>query len=183
MEKLICPACGAPLTPDSAQPFLNCEYCDTSVENKYYVAPPASAAQPAVQQFDPEPAAEEDADEAFIPASGSSLLQTLLNAGTALVASSMRTKRTTAHRTAVHHPPVGRAPLKSVQQRGSRPAAPHRPPEPPHAGGIGARPTRAVRPGSSRPTAHHGGMPGRGLGGPGGRGGRGGMGGPGGRHR
>lgn len=37
MEKIICASCGATLTPNSSQPFLTCEYCDTTVPNAYYV--------------------------------------------------------------------------------------------------------------------------------------------------
>ena len=173
MEKLICPACGAPLTPDSTQPFLTCEYCDTAVENKYYVAPPVVET---VQKPAEEPIAEtlmEESEEEAAP--GRSLLKTLLGVGTAIAANNLRRRATVVRRPAVH--PVLRT---------GHTAIPHRPPEPPRIGGLSARPTRAVRPGSTRPqpgrSRVHGGVGGRPLG-PGGRGGRGGMGGPGGRHR
>ena len=171
MEKLICPACGAPLTPDSTQPFLTCEYCDTAVENKYYVAPPVVEAAEK-----PEPIAEtltEEPEEETAP--GRSLLKTLLGVGTAIAANNLRKRAVVVHRPAVH--PVLRT---------GHPAIPHRPPQPARIGGLSARPTRAVRPGSTRPqpgpSRVHGGVGGRPMG-PGGRGGRGGMGGPGGRHR
>ncbi len=44
MEKIICSSCGAPLTPNSTQPFLTCEYCDTTVPNAYYDEASAKAA-------------------------------------------------------------------------------------------------------------------------------------------
>lgn len=46
MEKLVCSACGAPLTPNTDQPYLTCEYCDTAVPNAFY-REPVPAAQPA----------------------------------------------------------------------------------------------------------------------------------------
>jgi len=36
MEKLICSSCGATLTPNNTQPFLTCEYCETTVPNAHY---------------------------------------------------------------------------------------------------------------------------------------------------
>jgi len=51
MEKLICTACGAPLTPDTASPFLTCEYCDTSTPNPYYSEEAAEkAVQPSLEE-------------------------------------------------------------------------------------------------------------------------------------
>lgn len=44
MEKLICSSCGATLTPNSNQPFIVCEYCDTTVPNAYYVQGETAAA-------------------------------------------------------------------------------------------------------------------------------------------
>lgn len=44
MEKIICSSCGATMTPNSTQPFLTCEYCDTTVPNAYYVQDAASPA-------------------------------------------------------------------------------------------------------------------------------------------
>lgn len=43
MEKLICSSCGATLTPNATQPFLTCEYCDTTVPNTHYVQGEATA--------------------------------------------------------------------------------------------------------------------------------------------
>lgn len=37
MEKMICSSCGATMTPNTTQPFLTCEYCDTTVDNPHYV--------------------------------------------------------------------------------------------------------------------------------------------------
>ena len=165
MEKLICSACGAPLTVTTAEPFLTCEYCDTAIENKYYVAP----AQPAEPIAEPnaEPAGEEvqqtvQEDES----SGGSLLQTLIGVGTTLAANSLRKR---ARNTTV----VRRAqPARPVLRTGHT-AVPHRHPEPPRTGGMTARP---AHPGMSRT---HGGRPSRPAGGRG----PGGMRGPGGRHR
>ncbi len=165
MEKLICPACGAPLTPDTSRPFLTCEYCDTPVENKFF-------AEPAVKE--PEPEAEtvvfEAADEAEETHSGPSLLQTILGVGTAIAASNLRRRTTIQRQPVIHTSPLGHAPVKRTHQRTLH-AMPRRHPEPPRTGGMGMRP---MRPGMNRP-----------MGGPGGRGpsGRGGMSGPGGRHR
>ena len=36
MDKLLCTSCGAPLTPDAAQPYITCAYCDTAAPNPYY---------------------------------------------------------------------------------------------------------------------------------------------------
>ena len=44
MEKIICASCGATMTPNSTQPFLTCEYCDTTVPNAYYNESAAKAA-------------------------------------------------------------------------------------------------------------------------------------------
>lgn len=44
MEKIICSSCGATMTPNSTQPFLTCEYCDTTVPNTYYVQDEGTAA-------------------------------------------------------------------------------------------------------------------------------------------
>lgn len=44
MEKIICSSCGATMTPNTTQPFLTCEYCDTTVPNTYYNAESAKAA-------------------------------------------------------------------------------------------------------------------------------------------
>lgn len=44
MEKIICSSCGATLTPNNTQPFLTCEYCDTTVPNAYYDEASAKAA-------------------------------------------------------------------------------------------------------------------------------------------
>lgn len=44
MEKIICSSCGATLTPNSTQPFLTCEYCDTTVPNAHYVQGEGSGA-------------------------------------------------------------------------------------------------------------------------------------------
>lgn len=44
MEKIICSSCGATMTPNSTQPFLTCEYCDTTVPNTYYVQGEGAAA-------------------------------------------------------------------------------------------------------------------------------------------
>ena len=175
MEKLICPACGAPITPDNTQPFLTCEYCDTSMENKYYVAP--AVKEPAEEPVVSHPAEPVEAEEtpAEEESSGGSLLKTLIGVGTAIAANSARKR---ARAVTVHRPSAAKPLLRTAHA-----PVPHRHPEPPRQGGVHARPTRAARPGSSRPSGFHGGMPGRGIGGPGGRGGRGGMGGPGGRHR
>lgn len=47
MEKIICASCGATMTPNNTQPFLTCEYCDTTVPNAYYSESAAAAAIPA----------------------------------------------------------------------------------------------------------------------------------------
>lgn len=47
MEKMICSSCGATMTPNNTQPFLTCEYCDTTVTNPHYVQGETAAA-PAV---------------------------------------------------------------------------------------------------------------------------------------
>ena len=47
MEKMICSSCGATMTPNNTQPFLTCEYCDTTVANPHYEQGTATAA-PAV---------------------------------------------------------------------------------------------------------------------------------------
>lgn len=44
MEKIICSSCGATITPNTTQPFLTCEYCDTAIPNAYYVESDAKAA-------------------------------------------------------------------------------------------------------------------------------------------
>lgn len=44
MEKILCPGCCAPLTPNSAQPFFTCEYCGTTTPNTWYDAATAKAA-------------------------------------------------------------------------------------------------------------------------------------------
>lgn len=44
MEKMICSSCGATMTPNNTQPFLTCDYCDTTVTNPHYVQGEASAA-------------------------------------------------------------------------------------------------------------------------------------------
>lgn len=52
MEKMLCPSCGAALTPDTAKPALVCEYCDTPVPNPYYVESDAkAAAQPTLKEM------------------------------------------------------------------------------------------------------------------------------------
>lgn len=39
MEKLVCGSCSAPIAPNTTDPFLTCEYCDTSITNPFYAAP------------------------------------------------------------------------------------------------------------------------------------------------
>lgn len=52
MEKLICSSCGAAITPNTTQPILTCEYCDTSIPNAYYVESDAkAAAEPTLQEL------------------------------------------------------------------------------------------------------------------------------------
>ena len=161
MEKLICTACGAPLAPDTSKPFLTCEYCDTAIENKYYVAPvtpePAPAPEPAPVQ-DVLPRQEETA-------SGGSLLKTILGVGTAIAASSLRRKSTVVRQPVIHTSPMGRAPQRTHQR--ALHATPRRHPEPPRTGASGMRP---ARPGQSRPVGGMRGPGGRGPGRPGGRG-------------
>ena len=100
MEKLVCTACGAPLQIDTNVPFITCEYCDTVVENKFYVAPAVKetekAAEPAadtvVYEYDGEQAESE---------SGGSLLKTILGVGTAIAANKLRQKTAAARRPVV----------------------------------------------------------------------------------
>ena len=53
MEKLLCSGCGAAIVPNNTQPFLTCEYCDTSMSNPYY---DQSAATQAAEAAKPSPA-------------------------------------------------------------------------------------------------------------------------------
>ena len=164
MEKLVCTACGAPLQIDTNVPFITCEYCDTVVENKFYVAPAVKetekeaepAADTVVYEYDGEQAESE---------SGGSLLKTILGVGTAIAANKLRQKTTAARRPVVRTATFGQAAGKIPHQRTHRGTAPRRP-EPPHTGGPGMRP---ARPGSRRPS---GGMRGPGMGGMRGPGGR-----------
>ena len=50
MEKLICSCCCAAIVPTITQPFLTCEYCDTSIPNPYYdKSAAAQAAKPSLE--------------------------------------------------------------------------------------------------------------------------------------
>lgn len=52
VEKMICSSCGATLIPNTIQPALVCEYCDTAVANPYYVESDAiAAAQPTLPEM------------------------------------------------------------------------------------------------------------------------------------
>ena len=164
MEKLICSACGAPLTVNTNEPFLKCEYCDTAIENKYYVAPEVKDSEPV--QETAETVETEDAETS----DGGSLLHTLLGVGTAIAANKLRRRSVTARPPMDRRTPPGRS--ASTPHPRTMQTAPRRHPEPPRTGSMGARPARGGRP-SGGPGGH---------GGPGGRG-PGGMGGPGGRHR
>lgn len=184
MEKLICSACGAPLAPNTNEPFLTCEYCDTTVANKYYAAPEAEEAKAPAQETAaqaPETLTDETVDETEETSFGGGLLKTLLGVGTVIAASSARSRA----RAAVRRTPVTRTgSALRTPQRAVR-IAPHRHPEPPRTGSFGARPARPTQGVPGR--TGRSGSPGR-SGGPGragsmNRGGRGGMGGPGGRHR
>lgn len=44
MNKMLCPGCCAPLSPNTIQAFLTCEYCGTAVPNAYYEESDAKAA-------------------------------------------------------------------------------------------------------------------------------------------
>lgn len=44
MDKLLCPSCCAPLSPNTVTQFLTCEYCGTAVPNAYYEEEDAKAA-------------------------------------------------------------------------------------------------------------------------------------------
>lgn len=44
MDKMLCPGCCAPLSPNTIQAFLTCEYCGTAVPNAYYEESDAKAA-------------------------------------------------------------------------------------------------------------------------------------------
>lgn len=44
MDKLLCPSCCAPLSPNTVAQFLTCEYCGTAVPNAYYEEEDAKAA-------------------------------------------------------------------------------------------------------------------------------------------
>lgn len=161
MEKLICSACGAPLAPNTSEPFLTCEYCDTTVENKYYVEPEVPQPQAAVPEAEAEFIGEETP-------SGGSLFKTLLGVGTAIAASSAINRQRTVVK---HRTPVARFVPAARPAPRVKPASARRLPEAPRTGGMGPRP---ARPGMGRPQGGRGGR---------GPGGRGGMGGPGGRHR
>lgn len=51
MEKMICPGCGAPITPNNTQAFLVCEYCGTSASNPHYDETAAKeAAKPSLDE-------------------------------------------------------------------------------------------------------------------------------------
>ena len=168
MEKLVCAACGAPLTIDQSKPVIICEYCDTSIENKFYV--PTPKIEPAPQPETPVQAETELPED---EAEGGSLLKTLVGVGTAIAANRLRKRVSSAQQSAVRpvHPPRNAAvprtryPAAQVLRRGSESTV------------------QTPRPSMPRPM---GGMPSRDFGGrghggrgPGGHGGRG----PGGRHR
>lgn len=158
MEKLICSACGAPLTVTTSEPFLKCEYCDTAIENKYYVEPEPVVPQPAEEEAEV-PQAEEPAS------SGGSLLKTILGVGTAIAASKMRRRSAVLRQPAVRVTPMGRRAAVAHPPRPAVPAAPRRP-QPPRPGGTGMHMSRPSM------TRHAGGPGGRGPGmrrGPGGR--------------
>ena len=164
MEKLICTACGAPLTPDTASPFLTCEYCDTAIENKYYVAP-AAPVQETIQPTEESAGPQDEGMETEV--SGSSIVKTLLGAGTALATNALRNRSRTVA--------VRRTAARPVLHNGHA-STPHRRPEPPRMGSTSARPAHGIRPCGGHPQSRRAGGP-RGMGGPGG------IRGPGGRHR
>lgn len=167
MEKLICSACGAPLTPDESQPFITCEYCDTAIDNKYYVAPakPEPAPQPvqtAEGEQDETIETTAEAQEQEEGSQGGGLLRTLVGVGSALAATRLAKKRTvvqrpaasavrTVHRTARPQPPAGHGMARTRSSSSVRPARPG-PGRP--SGGMGGR-SMGRGPGPGRPGGRH----------------------------
>ena len=144
MEKLVCAACGAPLSVDTALPVITCEYCETPMENKFYIAPaePVPAAEAAIEDtVNPE--------ESMQESGGGILLKTIVGVGTAIAASKLRANARAASRTV--HPvrsaavPRVRQPASQVLRRGSEHIV------------------QSPRPSMPRPMD---GMPGRGFGSP-----------------
>lgn len=175
MEKLTCSSCGATMTPNTNQPYLVCEYCDSAVENKYYIQPaePVSAVQPESEMT--ASAETQTTQESVAEAEEPSLLEKLADAGKNLLDGILEQKTiySNSSQPVIVSRPVT-PPARPRQQ--VRPTVPHRP---------AARPVNA---GHSRPSgkpsdhmsAHQ--RPDRPGGGHGGRGGHGSGGrGPGGR--
>lgn len=83
MEKLTCTACGATMTPNTVQPYLVCEYCDSAIENKYYDAAAAEAARLKAARQEALQAADQSAGEDAAEASAEepTLVERILNAG------------------------------------------------------------------------------------------------------
>lgn len=83
MEKLTCTACGATMTPNTVQPYLVCEYCDSAIENKYYDAAAAEAARLEAARQEALQAADQSSGEDAAEASAEepTLVERILNAG------------------------------------------------------------------------------------------------------
>lgn len=176
MEKLTCSSCGATMTPNTNQPYLVCEYCDSAVENKYYIQPaePVYAAQPGDETT--ETMESQTAQEPSAEAEEPTLLEKLADAGKELLDGILEQKSTYSNYSnpIIVSRPVVSKPARPRQQ--VQPTVPHKPATRPVAAGH-SRP-------SGRPSGHAGAhqRPDRPGGGHGGRGGHGSGGkGPGGR--
>lgn len=181
MEKLTCSSCGATMNPNTTQPYLVCEYCDSAVENKYYTEPaPGTVIETAtaVQTEAEDALATEETADTEEP----TLIEKLIDAGKNLLTGGILQGVTSAvtPRPIVYSRPIVtyqsmQRPQKPVHQpvhKPNRPSAVARPAQGHHTMGQAGMHQRPDRPSGNRPT---GGRPsgGRPSGGPGGRGGQG----------
>ena len=153
MEKLVCTSCGATITPNTTEPFLTCEYCDSSITNAFYVEP---APKPANEEKPQDSPAAQTVQETSVEEEANSPVSTLVEAVGGVA------------RTLLQRSLINRSLQRSVKQR-------------PIIQRTNARPTvqhvRPPRPSVAQPRPHmqhpHGmrraqaGGPGRPMGGPG----------------
>ena len=186
MEKLTCTSCGATMTPNTNQPYLVCEYCDSAMENKYYVAPvePVAAASQAAAVQEEIATEVETSQATETQEEEPTLIEKLVDAGKDLLTGALTGNLTQGKQNTIYttytQPVTYAQPVTYVQPRPAKPAArpvqPARPARPTGKPSQHSRPVKPAiqnsgrdgmhqRPEGGRPSGNHGHGGGRGPGG------------------
>ena len=160
MEKLTCSSCGATMIPNTTQPYLVCEYCDSAMENKYYTGPaePTVTASTVSAVAEETSAVEETSQTIETEEEEPTLIEKLVDAGKNLLTNTITGNLHQGKTYTTYTRPVTYINPRPIARPAKPAATPVQPARPARPAGTQMQPARPARPsvqGSGRDGMHH----------------------------